>query len=209
MADATTDQALASGASGAVDLETTGGGAWELLEKVALVIVVAEAVRLVGSVVSGVVYGASTHTGPQLQSQALVGTTLQTIAGFADGPGVILLLVSLGLTWWRTAHWIERLDRTLAARGVAGSEPAEAVQLRRLDRLAAGIGMMLALAALGALLFLVGVFLLNTVHGESAAGRAEAFANGTFALAYTAIATAGFLASRHLARQTRIALSRT
>lgn len=208
MADATAGELMASGVSDAEDLETTHGSAWELLEKVAVVIVAAEAVRLVGSVVAGVVYGTSTHVGPSLPGQFVVGTTLQTVAGFADGPGVILLLVSLGLVWWRTAHWVERLDRSLAVQGSDGGEPDEATQLRRLDRLAAAVGVMLALAALGAASFLVGVFLLNTMHGEPGAGRAEAFANGTFALAYAAVATAGFVASRHLARQSRQALAR-
>jgi hypothetical protein len=207
MSDGTTEETPTSGGT-AADLGATSGAKWELLEKIAAVIVVAEAVRLVGSVVSGIVYGASTHTGPRLESQAVLGTTFQTVAGFADGPGVILLLVSLGLAWWRTTHWVERLNRSLAGAGSDGAEPDEAVRLRRLDRLATAVGSMLALAAVAALLFLVGVFLLNTVHGQSAASRAEAFANGTFPLAYTTIATAGFAASRHLAQQCRTALTR-
>jgi|HubBroStandDraft_1064217.scaffolds.fasta_scaffold232258_2 hypothetical protein len=199
----------AAGGPAVAELDARPGGAWERLEIVAAVIVAAQAVRVAGAVVSGLVYGFSTHTGPQLSSQQLAGTTLQTIAGFADGPGLVLLLISLGLVWWRTSHWCERLDRSLAARAADGGVPDETVQLRRLDRLATAVGWLLAVVAAGAVLFFVGLVLLNTVHGESSASRVEAFANGAFPLAYAVIAVAGAAAARHLSDEGRAALART
>jgi hypothetical protein len=203
-----TDQPAAAGEPVTAGLDGPADGSWELLEIVAAVIIVAQALRLVGSVISGIVYGVSTHTGAGFPSQLLLGTTLQTIAGFADGPGLVLLLVSLGLVWWRTAHWSERLDRSIASGGADGGEPGEAIQLRRLDRLAIGVGWLLVLVAVGAIVFLIGVFLINTVNGEPTSTRVSAFAQGTFPLAYAVIAGAGAFAARHLSAQCRGALSR-
>jgi hypothetical protein len=184
----------------------TGAG-WELLEKLAVVILAAETVRIIGSVIAGIIAGTNS-TGLHLNGQALVGTALQTGAGFADGPGVVLLLLSLGLVWWRTVHWSERLDRSLADQDADGGEPAEAIQLRRLDRLAAAAAVLLMVAAIGAVVFLVGVFLLNTLNGEPASASAQAFANATFPLAYAVIAAGGSIAARHLTLQCRGALAR-
>jgi len=172
---------------------------WEFLEILAVVILVAEALRIVGSVVSGIIDGASTHLGTSSQ-QLLVGSAMQRAANFADGPGIVLLLVSLALLWWRAEHWTERVRRSTADGGHDGGLPAEAIQVQRLGSLARWSAGLFTVAALGAIAFLIGDILVNTVAGVTSSTRWQSYANDTFSVAYAAIALGGLLASLKLVK---------
>jgi hypothetical protein len=186
---------------GAVDGGTvTDAAKWELLEVLAGVILAAEAIRILGSVVAGLIYGLATKAGV-VPGQRIAGNALEMAAGFADGPGIVLLLISLGLVWWRAQHWAGRLESSLAKHGSDGGEPDEAVQLRRLWRLAAVATGLLLLGAVGALVFVVGDGLVTTAGGLSSSAQWEAFANAWFPVAYIVIALCGALAARRLSAQ--------
>jgi hypothetical protein len=176
----------------------TSAARWELLEKLAAVILIAEAVRIIGSIVAGLIYGLTTHAG-QIPGQRISGNAIEMAAGFADGPGIVLLLISVGLVWWRAQHWGDRLARSLADQGRDGGEPDEAVQLRRLERLTAFATVLLVLTTIGAVAFLIGDGLATTAGGLASSVEWEAFANAWFPTAYVVIAICGALAARRLA----------
>ena len=170
---------------------------WEFLEILAVVILVAESLRIVGSVVSGIIDGASTHLGTSGQ-QLLVGSAMQRAANFADGPGIVLLLVSLALLWWRAEHWTERVRRSAAVGVHDGALGAEAIQVQRLGSLARWSAGLFALAAVGAIAFLIGDILVNTIAGVTSSTQWQSYANDTFSVAYAVIALGGLLASLKL-----------
>lgn len=160
-------------------------------------ILAAESLRVVGSVVAGIINAASTHTS-LYGEQRLVGSAMERAANFSDGPGIVLLLISVGLLWWRAEYWTARITRT--ADGLHdGGIPAEAVQALRLRTLARWATALFALAALGAIAFLVGDVLVNTAGGVTSANQAQSFANDTFSFAYFVIGVAGAVASVKLA----------
>jgi hypothetical protein len=163
----------------------------------AVVILVAISVRILGSVVAGFIYGLGTKAGV-VPGQRIVGNAFEMAAGFADGPGIVLLLISLGLVWWRAQHWAGRLEVSLATEGRDGGEPDEAVQLRRLQRLASFATALLVLGAIGALAFVIGDGLATTAGGLSSTAQWDAFANAWFPVAYVVIALSGAVAARRL-----------
>ena len=83
--------------------------AWEFLEILATVILAAESLRVVGSLVSGIIFGATAHVGP-FGNQRLVGSAVVRAVSFSDGPGLVLLLLSFALLWWRAEYWTNRVD---------------------------------------------------------------------------------------------------
>lgn len=182
------------------DGPVTAAARWELLEILAVVILAAMTVRILGSVVAGLIYGLATKAGA-VPGQRILGNSFEMAAGFADGPGIVLLLISLGLVWWRAQHWAGRLEASIASHGRDGGEPDEAVQLRRLQRLAAFAAALLVLGATGALVFLIGDGLATTAGGLSSSAQWEAFANAWFPVAYVVIALCGAIAARRLSSQ--------
>jgi hypothetical protein len=176
-------------------VETLGGGTarWEFLEILAVVILAAESLRVVGSVIAGIINAASTHT-TLYGEQRLVGSAMERAANFSDGPGIVLLLISLGLLWWRAEYWTARITHTAGGRRDGGL-PAEAVQALRLGTLARWAMALFALAAAGAVAFLIGDILINTAGGVSSANQAQSYANDTFSFAYFLIGSAGVVAA--------------
>jgi hypothetical protein len=189
----------ANGTAGSpgVDGPVTAAAKWELLEILSVVILVAISVRILGSVVAGLIYGLGTKAGV-VPGQRIVGNAFEMAAGFADGPGIVLLLISLGLVWWRAQHWVGRLQASLATNGRDRGEPDEAVQIRRLQRLASFATVLLVLGAIGAAAFVVGDGLVTTAGGLSSTVQWEAFANAWFPVAYVVIALSGAVAARRL-----------
>ena len=176
-----------------------GSAGWELLEILAVVILAAESLRILGSVISGIINGATAHVGLYGQQQ-LVGSAMERAANFSDGPGIVLLLVILALLWWRAEYWTNRI-RVAAARGAPdGDVPPEAVQARRLWLLARWATVLFTLAALGAIAFLVGDILVNTAGGVPSSNQWQAYANDSFSIAYFVIALAGLVASVKLTK---------
>ena len=166
---------------------------WEFLEILATVILAAESLRVVGSAVSGIIFATTTHVGPFGQQQ-LIGTAMVSAANFSDGPGIVLLLLSFGLLWWRTEYWTKRVGHS----GAQGSS-LEVVQLRRLRALARWASGLFMLAAVGAVSFLVGNILVNTAGGVPTHDQWQAYASDSFSVAYLIIAVAGLVASLKLA----------
>src|SRR5580658_3262931 len=157
---------------------STASATWEFLEIVAAVILAAESLRVIGSVVSGIIDGATTHVGVFNQRQ-LVGGAMERAANFSDGPGIVLLLISLALLWGRAEYWTSRIDLSTGSAG-SGDLPAEAVQARRLATLARWMSWLFVLAALGAVAFLAGDILVTTSSGASTSHQAQAYANDAF-----------------------------
>ena len=93
-------------------------GGWEFLEILATVILAAESLRVVGSVVSGIIFAATAHVGP-FGEQQLVGSAMVSAANFSDGPGIVLLLVSFALVWWRAEYWTKQVGPDGAVRAAA------------------------------------------------------------------------------------------
>jgi hypothetical protein len=176
--------------------------AWELLEILAVVILAAESLRIVGSVTSGLIYAATAHAGVFGQQQ-LIGSAMERVTNFSDGPGIVLLLVSLALVWWRAEYWTARIKRTEAGLD-DGGQPAEAVQAHRLRALARWTTVLLSLAGVGAIAFLVGDILVNTAGGVPTSDQWQAYANGSFSIAYFVIALAALVASIRLAKLCRL-----
>jgi hypothetical protein len=174
------------------DSTVSARSTWELLEILAVIILAAESLRVIGSAVSGVIFATTAHVGPFGQQQ-LIGTAMVSAANFSDGPGIVLLLLSFGLLWWRTEYWTKRVHS--GARG----NPVEAIQLRRLRSLARWASTLFTLAATGALAFLVGNILVNTAGGVPTSDQWQAYASDSFSVAYLVIAVAGLVASLKLA----------
>jgi hypothetical protein len=175
------------------DSTVSARSTWELLEILAVVILAAESLRVVGSAVSGIIFATTAHVGPFGQQQ-LIGTAMVSAANFSDGPGIVLLLLSFGLLWWRTEYWTKRVHS-----GAHGT-PLEAIQLRRLRSLARWASALFTLAAIGALAFLVGNILVNTAGGVPTSDQWQAYASDSFSVAYLVIAAAGLVASLKLAK---------
>jgi len=175
---------------------------WEFLEILAAVILAAESLRVVGSTVSGVIFATTAHPGPFGQQQ-LIGTAMVSAANFSDGPGIVLLLLSFGLLWWRTEYWTKQVGRS----GSPGAPPAEAIQLRRLRSLARWASALFTLAAAGAVSFLVGNIVVNTAGGVPTSDQWQAYASDSFSVAYLVIAVAGLVASLKLARLCEVDLA--
>jgi hypothetical protein len=203
MTTTASETADSSGASGPV----TAAARWELLEILSVVILAAISVRVLGSVVAGFIYGLGTKAGV-VPGQRIVGNAFEMAAGFADGPGIVLLLISLGLLWWRAQYWVGRLEVSLAGGGSDRGEPDEAVQLRRLQRLASFATALLVLGAIGAVAFVVGDGLATTAGGLSSTVQWDAFANAWFPLAYVVIALSGAVAARRLRSECAASLGR-
>jgi hypothetical protein len=184
------DGLVGSGATGA-----TAG--WEFLEVLAVVILAAQSLRIVGSVVSGLINGLSTHLGVY-RTQQLVGSAMERAANFADGPGIVLLLVSLALLWWRAEYWSTRVARSTAPGVHDGALGAEVTQALRLGAVSQWARALFLLAALGAAAFLAGDILVNTAGGVSRANQWQAYANDSFSAAYLVIGAAGVVASTKL-----------
>jgi hypothetical protein len=161
-------------------------GSWEFLEILATIVLGAESLRVVGAVVSGVIFATTAHVGP-FGNQQLVGSAMQAAASFSDGPGIVLLLVSFALVWWRAEYWTKQVG------------PAAVIQLGRLGFLARWATVLFALAAAGAASFLIGNILVNTAGGVPTSDQWQAYANDTFSVAYLVISLAGLVATRKLA----------
>ncbi len=170
---------------------------WELLEILSVVILAAESLRIVGSIVAGTVYGLSRPVG-LLGQQRLIGNAMAAAANFSDGPGIVLLLLSLALLWWRVEYWTQRVRRSVGERGRDGGFVGEAVQAKRLRVLASWAVVLFGLATAGAIAYLAGNVLVNTVTGIAASSRWIAFANDSFSLAYLVIALAGLVGAHRL-----------
>jgi hypothetical protein len=180
----------------------TPRSSWEFLEILAAVILAAESLRIVGSVTSGLIYAATAHAGA-FGNQQLIGSAMERVTNFSDGPGIVLLLISLALVWWRAEYWTARINRSTAGLDDAGL-PAEAVQAHRLGALARWTTVLFSLAGVGAIAFLIGDILVNTAGGVPTSDQWQALANGTFSIAYTVIALAALVASIRLARLCRV-----
>jgi len=167
---------------------------WEFPEILAAVMLGPESLRVVGSVVSGIIFGTTAHVGAFGQQQ-LVGSAMVRVANFSDGPGIVLLLVSFGLVWWRADYWTRQIRRTTESSGHGGADPAEAVQVRRLRSLARWVTVLFALAGAGAISFLIGNILVNTAGGVPTSYQWQAYASDSFSVAYLVIAAGGLLAS--------------
>src|ERR1700728_33425 len=128
---------------------------WELLEILAAVILAAQSLRIVGAVVAGIINGVNAHAGLGGQ-QSVIGGAMETPATFADGPGIVFLLLTLAMIWWRAEHWTGRLRRTLAAPTPDGRLPEEATQIHRLRFLSRWITLLFVLACAGAVAYVVG-----------------------------------------------------
>jgi hypothetical protein len=170
---------------------------WELLEMLAAVILAAESLRIVGSVTAGIINGATASAGSIGQSH-LIGGAMETATGYSDGPGIVLLLVSLALLWWRAEYWTGRLRHSVQAGFAAGDRPAEATQLHRLRSLTRWTVGLFILAAAGAVAYFVGNVLVLTAGGVSSGTQWTGLANDAFPVAYLIIALAGVVASRRL-----------
>jgi hypothetical protein len=164
-------------------------GGWEFLEILATVILAAESLRVVGSVVSGIIFAATAHVGP-FGEQQLVGSAMVSAANFSDGPGIVLLLVSFALLWWRAEYWTKQV----------GAHAAAAVQAHRLRSLARWATGLFTLAAAGALAFLIGNILVNTAGGVPTSDQWQAYFSDSFSVAYLVIALAGLVATIKLAQ---------
>jgi hypothetical protein len=173
----------------------SGRSTWEFLEVLATVILAAESLRVIGSAVSGIIFATTAHPGPFGQ-QRLIGTAMVSAANFSDGPGIVLLLLSLGLLWWRTEYWTKQAGHSSGP----GATPIEAIQLRRLRSLSRWASTLFTLAATGAVSFLVGNILVNTAGGVPTSDQWQAYASDSFSVAYLVIAVAGLVASLKLAR---------
>jgi hypothetical protein len=167
-------------------------GGWEFLEILATVILAAESLRVVGSVVSGIIFAATAHVGP-FGEQQLVGSAMVSAANFSDGPGIVLLLVSFALLWWRAEYWTKQV-------GPEGAVRAAAIQAHRLRSLARWATGLFTLAAAGALAFLIGNILVNTAGGVPTSDQWQAYFSDSFSVAYLVIALAGLVATLKLAQ---------
>jgi hypothetical protein len=182
---------------GAASTSAAERGGWEFLEILATVILAAESLRVVGSVVSGVIFATTSHVGP-FGEQQLVGSAMVRAANFSDGPGIVLLLVSLALVWWRAEYWTKQL-------GPDGAVRAAAIQVRRLRSLARWATSLFTLAAAGAVAFLIGNILVNTAGGVPTSDQWQAYFSDSFSVAYLVIALAGLVATIKLAQLCEVA----
>jgi hypothetical protein len=169
---------------------------WELLEILAVVILAAESLRIVGSVVAGIINGLNTLGG----QQRVIGGAMETAANFSDGPGIVLLLLTLGMIWWRAEHWTGRLRRTLAAPAPDGGLPEEADQLHRLRELARWTTLLFLFACAGAVAYVVGNVLVVSAPGTVNSARWQAYSLDSFSVAYLLIAVAGLIGALKLTK---------
>lgn len=116
-------------------------------------------------------------------------------ANFSDGPGIVLLLVSFALVWWRADYWTKQVRRSTESGADDRAATAEAVQVGRLRSLARWATILFALAGTGAISFLVGNILVNTAGGVPTSYQWQAYASDLFSVAYFVIAVGGFVAS--------------
>ncbi len=186
-------RATGPAAGSSAPTEDSGAG-WEFLEILAAVILAAESLRIVGSLIAGFIYGLTTSAGP-VGNQHLFGSAIDVAANYSDGPGIVLLLVSLAMLWWRAEHWTARLRASAAAGGVDGELPIEGVQVHRLRALTRWALVLFIFAAVGAIAWLVGDVLVTTSGHLSSSVQWQAYADDLFTLAYAVIAAAGIAAS--------------
>ncbi len=167
---------------------------WELAEGVAAALLVAAVLRFAGVIVATGIWGsppAPTH-GQRL------GLLLQSAFEYADGEGVLLLLVILGLLWWQAVKWSERrwivqhyVDAQAAAAEVAG-------HLSRTRRLLRCTGVLFALGAIGGAAFIAGLVFEYIGDGSWRTQWYHIAGSGSLEAAYVLASMAGLVAVRHL-----------
>jgi len=185
-----------------------GGGSsagWEFLEVLAAVILAAESLRIVGSLIAGMINGLTTPAG-LAGTQHTIGNAIDVAANYSDGPGIVLLLVSLAMLWWRAEYWTARLRASADAGGVDGELPTEGIQVHRLRALTRWAVVLFIFAVAGAIAWLVGDVLVTTSGHLSSSVQWQAYADDLFTLAYAVIAAAGVAASVKLVNLCDVAI---
>jgi len=183
--------------------QAPAGSGWELLEALAAVILAAESLRIIGSLTAGIINGFAV---PGVLGARALGNAIEVAANYSDGPGIVLLLVSLAMLWWRTEHWAARLERSAANGGLDGELPVEGAQVRRLRGLTRWNLILFLFATAGAVAYLVGSVLVTTAQHVSDSAQWQSYADDLFSLAYAIIAVAGIAASVTLIRHADAAL---
>gem|GEM_PF-4320937 len=191
--------------SAAVRGQRSSGASWEFLEILATVILAAESLRIIGSLIAGVINGATTPVGI-VGNQHVIGNAIEVAANYSDGPGIVLLLVSLAMVWWRAEFWTERLRASAAAGGADGELPTEGVQVHRLRGLGRWALILFIFATAGAVAYLVGNVLVTTSDHLSSSVQWQAYADDLFSVAYAVIAAAGIAASVKLVKLCDVAI---
>jgi len=197
--------AAAGPASGSSAASGGSSASWEFLEVLAAVILAAESLRIVGSLIAGIINGLTTSAG-LAGSQHVIGNAIDVAANYSDGPGIVLLLVSLAMLWWRAEYWTARLRSSADAGGVDGDLPTEGVQVHRLRALTRWALVLFIFAAAGAVAWLVGDVLVITSSHVSSSVQWQAYADDLFTLAYAVIAAAGIAASVKLVNLCDVAI---
>jgi hypothetical protein len=177
--------------------KSPGGSGWELLEVLAAVILAAESLRIIGSLVAGILDGSAV---PGVLGARALGNAIEVAANYSDGPGIVLLLVSLAMLWWRAEHWAGRLEVSAADGGLDGEMPVEGIQVRRLRGLTRWNLILFLFATAGAIAYLVGNVIVTHAQHLSNSAQWQAYADDLFSLAYAIIAVAGIAASVKLVR---------
>ncbi len=194
-------EAAPAPATGSADVAGRGpsGASWEFLEILAAIILAAESLRIVGSVIAGVIDGLTTPVGLAGNTH-VIGNAIEVAANYSDGPGIVLLLVSLAMVWWRAEHWTERLRTSAAAGGMDGELPTEGIQVRRLKGLGRWAMLLFIFAFAGAVAYLIGDVMVATSSHLSNSALWQTYADDLFSVAYAVIAGAGIAASVKLVK---------
>jgi hypothetical protein len=163
----------------------------------------AESLRIIGSLVAGIINGLAV---PGVLGARALGNAIEVAANYSDGPGIVLLLVSLAMLWWRAEHWAGRLERSTSDGGLDGELPVEGTQVHRLRGLTRWNLILFLFATAGAIAYLVGNVIVTNAQHVSNSAQWQGYADDLFSLAYAIIAVAGIAASVKLIRHCDAAL---
>jgi hypothetical protein len=167
---------------------------WELPEIVAVAVLVAFFLLVVGGLVTAIVTGTAPNGSPSPGNQ-LIGMAIQYGTEWAEPLLAVVLLAVLGLCWWQFQTWADVAETT------GDDQQAFDAQghIHRARQITIWTQAALALTALGSLAFFAGGVLSAT--GYSRFVWSHDFYEGASALAVIVLAGVGLLVGKRLGQR--------
>jgi hypothetical protein len=188
-----TDQPVPVGAVSDEEDDAPPRSPWELPEIVAVAVLVAFALLVVGGLVTGILAGTA-QNGPSPGNQ-LIGLSLQYGTEWAEPLLAVVLLAVLGLCWWQFQTWADVTETT------SDDEQAFDAQghIHRARQITIWTQAALGLTALGSVALFAGGVLSAT--GYSQVAWSHDFYEGASALAVIVLAGVGLFVGKRLGQQ--------
>jgi hypothetical protein len=167
---------------------------WELPEIVAVAVLVAFVLLVVGGLVTAIVTGTAPNGSP-LPGNQPIGLSLQYGTEWAEPLLAVVLLAVLGLCWWQFQMWADVTETT------SDDQQAFDVQghIHRARQITIWTQAALGLMALGSVVLFAGSVLITT--GLSQVAWSHDFYEGASALAVIVLAGVGLFVGKSLSQR--------